>query len=185
MAWDIALEKLLDFLKLVFTRKKPSDAIRDSIRVRELAKELVYSGNSIDCFFIVMAHNGNRRMMPHGFKYWSIIDGSYDELTLPKFNYMNYQNMIMDLEYAQLVARIYEKKEVDIKSSSLPPGNLKLSYEYEDLQYVKYFYLKQDRRALWFVMVGTAAQNEALESVYARRRIFIAINKVKNIIRGY
>lgn len=185
MGWDTVAESLLDFLRVVFSRKKPSDAIRDSIKIRILAEELVFSGLSIDCFFIVMAHNGAHKMKPHGFKYWSIIDGSYDELTMGKFRYVNYQNTIIDLEFAQLVDRVYEKKEVFIGVDEMPEGNLKNSYEYEGLEYIKFFYLKQDKRALWFIMVGTAAPAETLDTVLHKRQIFLAVNKVKNIIRGY
>lgn len=185
MGWDILATGLVELLKIMFTRKKPSDAIRDSINIRIKAEELVFSGLSIDCFFIVMAHNGARRMKPHGFKYWSIIDGSYDELTMPKFRYVNYQNTIMDLEFAQLVDRVYTKKEVFIKVEELPEGNLRTAFEYEGLEFIKIFYLKQDTRALWFIMVGTAAPGETLASTLHKQQIFLAVNKVKNIIRGY
>src|SRR5690349_15845245 len=183
MPWDIVAERLLDFIKVLFNRKKPSDAIKDSIKIRILAEELVYSGLSIDCFFIVMAHNGNSKMKPHGFKYWSIIDGSYDELTMGKFKYTSYQNTIMDLEFAQLVNKIYEMKEVSLVTKYMPEGNLKTSYDYEELEYLKFFYLKQDRRAMWFIMVGTTAENESLESNQQKRNIFIAVNNVKNMLR--
>jgi hypothetical protein len=185
MGWDIVGEKLVDLLKIVFVRKKPSDAIKDSIKIRIQANELVYSGLSIDCFFIVMVHNSGGKLKPHNFKFWSIIDGFFDEVTLPKFKYDNYQNTNMDLEFAQLAARIYEKKEVSIRTSELPVDNLRTSYEYEGLEYIRFYYLKQDRNAMWFIMVGTAAEDESLESVHQRRKIFLAVNNVKNIIRGY
>src|SRR5688572_8196536 len=185
MGWDTVAERLMDLLKVLFSRKHPSDAIKDSIKIRIQGRELVYSGLSVDCFFIVMVHNGGGRMKPHTFKFWSIIDGSYDDVTMAKFKYESYQNTIMDLEFAQLAARIHEKKEVAISTRELPDGNLRTCFEYEGLEYLRLFYLKQDRNAMWFIMVGTTAEDEPMENVYQRRKVFLAVNNVKNIIRGY
>lgn len=186
MAWEIAVvSKFLDLLKVLFTRKKPSDAIKDSIKIRILARELVYSGLSIDCFFIVMVHNGGSRLRPHTFKFWSIIDGEYDEVTMPKFKYSEYQNTNVDLEFNHLADSIYEKKEVAIRVDEMPQGKLRTCYEYEGFEFLRYYYLKQDKNAMWFIMVGTAAEDEPMDSVHQRRKIFLAVNNVKNIIRGY
>jgi len=67
----------------------------------------------------------------------------------------------------------------------MPQGNLRTSYEYEGLEYIRYYFLKQDRNAMWFILVGTTAPDEPMDNVYQRRKIFLAVNNVKNIIRGY
>jgi hypothetical protein len=64
-------------------------------------------------------------------------------------------------------------------------GSLRTSFEYEDLKYLRFLYLKQNKRAMWFIMVGTTAEGETLDAVEHEGKIFIAFNSIKNIIRGY
>jgi len=61
MAWDIVglAKAAIDILKIWLSRKKPSDAMIDAINIRLLAEDIVDSGLSIDCFFIVILAKTN------------------------------------------------------------------------------------------------------------------------------
>jgi hypothetical protein len=189
MAWDlVGLAKgAIDLLKIWLSRKKPSDAMIDAINIRLLAEGVVDSKNSlsVDCFFIVMIHNHGGPVRPHNFMFWSIIDGYYNELTMPKFKYKNHRLINMEIDFLQLATRIYEKKGVAVEVDKMEKGSLRTSLEYESLKYIRFLYLKQNKRAMWFIMVGTTAPNETLASIDAEGEIFIAFNSIKNIIRGY
>lgn len=179
------LNKLMDLLKLIFKRKQPSDAIIDSINIRVLAEELIKKGLGVDCFFLVMVHNHGGKVRPDNFMFWSVIDGAYDKNLMNGFEFKNYQLVNTELDFLQLAKRIYEKKEIEIRVNEMEPGSLRTSFEYEKLKYLRCFYLKQDKRGLWFIMVGTTAQDELLAQIEQKGKIFIAVNNVKNIIRGY
>jgi len=187
MSLDIvALGKgLIDILKIWLARKKPSDAMIDAINIRLLAEDMVESGLSVDCFFIVMIHNHGGRVKPHNFIFWSIIDGYYNELTMPKFKYKNHRLINMEIDFLQLSTRIHEQKGVAVTVDKMDKGSLRTSFEYENLKYLRFLYLKQNKNAMWFLMVGTTAEEESLDSVEHEGKIFIAFNSIKNIIRGY
>lgn len=186
MAWSVVAEKILDFLKIVFSRKKPSDAMIDAINIRILSKDLVQGkGLSIDCLFIVMIHNHGGPVRPHNFLFWSVIDGYHNELTLPNFAYENHRLVNMETDYLQLATRIHEQKGVAVTVDKMDKGKLRTSLEYEGIKYARFFYLKQDKRAMWFIMVGTTAEAETLDDVEHEGKIFIAVNSIKNITRGY
>ncbi len=186
MAWDIvALGKgLIDLLKLWLARKKPSDAMIDAINIRLLAEDLVDGkGLSVDCFFIVMIHNHGGPVRPHNFMFWSIIDGYYNELTMPNFRYKNHRLINMEIDFLQLASRIHDQKGIAVTVDNMDKGSLRTSLEYENLKYCRFLYLKQNKRAMWFIMVGTTAEKETLDDVEHEGKIFIAFNSIKNIIK--
>lgn len=188
MAWDIGgiTKGLLDLLKILFARrKKPSDALIDGVNIRLISKGLVKGRHAVDCFFIVLVHNHGGKLRPDNFMFWSIIDGWYNEDLMKGFELENYQLVNPDTEFLLLARRIYEKKGVGVVVDQMEKSNLKTSFQYERLKYIRFFYLKQDKRGIWFIMAGTMAENEYLDSIDAEGEIFIAINSIKNIIRDY
>ncbi len=188
MGWDIGgiAKGILDLLKLFFARrKKPSDAFIDGINIRLISKDLVKGGHSIDCFFIILVHNHGGRLRPDNFMFWSIIDGWYNEDLMKKFELENYQLVNPDTEFLLLAKRICEKKGVGLVVDEMEESALNTSFQYERFKYIRFFYLKEDKRGVWFIMAATLAEKEYLDSIDAEGEIFIAINSVKNIIRGY
>lgn len=185
MGWDTVAGKVIDFLKVIFTRKQTSDAIRDAKKIRDQALELIRSNLNIDCFFIIMVHNGGGRFRPHGFKYWSIIDGECDTKVMPRYDNESYQLINADNEFLQFALNLYEQRVVSVRVDEMPKGNLRTSYEYEGLEFIKFYFLKQDKFGLWFIMVGTTAPDESLDDPEQAGKIFFAINNIKNLIRKY
>lgn len=183
-----AVKSFLDLIKVWLIGKKKkqtSDSIIDQINIRLLSKALVKRPISVDCFFIVMIHNGGGPVRPDGFVFWSIIDGAHNEIMMPMFDQKNYLLVNMEMEFLLLAKRIYEQKGVGIRVDQMEKSSLRTSFEYERLKYIRFLYLKQDKRGMWFLMVGTTASDESLGSVQAEGEIFIAFNSVKNIIRDY
>jgi hypothetical protein len=189
MASEIAgaVKSFFDFLKIAFSsnRKMPSDAIIDRINIRLIGKELVKKKYSVDCFFLVLVHNGGGKLRPDNFIYWSIIDGWYNEELMKGFDHEKYILVNTETEFLLLARRIYENKGVGVRVDQMEKSKLKTSFQYERLKYIRFFYLKQDKRAQWFIMVGTTAENETLDSLGAEAEIFSAVNSVKNIIKDY
>ena len=188
MTGDIvgAVKSFFDFLKIALSkRKNPSDAIIDRINIRLIGRDLVKSRHAVDCFFLVMVHNGGGKLRPDNFIYWSIIDGWYNEDLMQGFDHEKYLLVYTESEFLILARRIYENKGVGVVVDQMEKSKLKTSFQYERLKYIRFFFIKQDKRAQWFLMVGTTAPNETLDSIDAEAEIFSSVNSVKNIIKDY
>lgn len=184
MGWDTVGEKFLDLIKILFTRKKASDVFKDSVKINEVSKGCVLSGLSVDCFFLVMAHNGSGILKPHGFKFCSIMDGTWNDVLIRRFKIEDYRNIEIDYDYAMLLINIRHYKEYSSKTEEMN-GNLRTRFEYEGITFAKFFFLKEDRNAMWFIVAGTTAHDECFKTQAKRQLLSVAVNKVKNIIRKY
>jgi hypothetical protein len=181
-----AVKSFFDFLKIVFSkRKNPSDAIIDRINIRLIGRDLIKGKNAIDCFFLIMVHNGGGKIRPDNFIYWSIIDGEYNDVLMKGFDHEKYILVNTESEFLLLARRVFENKGVGLVVDQMEKSKLKTAFQYERLKYIRFFYIKQDKRAQWFVMVGTTAEKETLDSIDAEAEIFSAVNSVKNIIKDY
>src|SRR5215813_2381755 len=71
----------------------------DAVKIREIGREIVMNRSlNVDFFFLLMAHNGNHKLIPHGFKYRSIVDGFFFPEWMPNFKFENYRNLIIEFE---------------------------------------------------------------------------------------
>jgi hypothetical protein len=177
--------RVLDLFKVLLFKRKPSDVFKDSVQINQIAGEMVSSDLSIDCFFLIMAHNGGFKLLPHGFKYWSIIDGRVQEWIMKNFKLSNYRNIVASLEYLHLFASIVEQKKYDVNIKNLRDGDMKTHMNFEKVKHYRFFLLKKSKNAIWVAAVGTNADNEKLDSVQHNHVLGIAVNKVQNIIKRY
>lgn len=183
MGWEVAaIEKLFDLIKYLFGRRRFSDAIKGGIIIHGICEELIKSHLSIDCFLLVMAYNGEGK---HGFKKWSIIDGSHNVELMPNFHYGNYVDVIMDFDHLQLHQRIIEKKRFGMGRAEIEGDTLGRSYDFERVKYTRFFLIKETRTRMYYVVAGTTAYNEDLGSTEHLTRMGVAVNKIKNIVDKY
>lgn len=182
--WKVA-DKLLDLFKILFSKRKASDVLREAKIIRQIAENIVASDLSIDCFLLGMVHNGTGKLIPHGFKYWSLIDGDHNDFLMPRFRINAYQNVIMDLDYLNLFSNIQRYKEYDTRPEEMHAGAMRTNFEFEKVRFARWYFLKQNRNKMWFIVVGTVAQNETLSSTAHIHRLNVDINRVKNIIKKY
>lgn len=177
IAWDV--------LKVLFNSVKAADRLYESREIREIAKAIVEKGLSIDCFLLIQVHNGSGRLLPHSFQYWSVIEGYHNSLTMPRFHIENYRKIMMDPDYLNLFLKIYEAKEHWVDYSHIPPGVMQTHWEFENVRFAKFFFLKQNSSAMWFIVACTADHNETISRPHQRQELHMAVNKVKQIIRKY
>lgn len=175
-------EFLVSFLKGIFKRKKFYHAVKDSIKVTGLCVDIVESDMSVDCFLLVMANNGNGK---HGFKKYSVINGHANPLTMPNFKLWNYEEIIMDFDHQQLIARICEQKEFGMHISEITGNDLKMAYSFEKIKFTKFYFIRSIKSAMWYIVAGTVDRNEKFDSVDQKARMRMAVNKVKNIVSSY
>lgn len=187
MEWIEAVGRFfVAVVKGLLPARRPSYAIKDKIKIRIIAEELVSTDLSIDFFLLVMVHNGKGRLLPHGFIKRSIVGGAVNHEMMPRFAFASYQDILLDFEFTQLIDRVYTEKEVEMYVGELHKGgNLRTDYEYERVKYSKFFFLSQDKMAMYFIVLGTTADNENLISNRHKHLIGIAVNEVKNIINKY
>lgn len=184
--WIVAGIKILwDFIKVHLNKVKAADRLYESREIREIAKGIVEKGLSIDCFLLMQVHNGSGRLLPHSFQYWSVIEGYHDSLAMPRFRMEGYRRIVMDPDYLNLFLKIYEAKEHWIDYSTIPPGTMQTHWEFENVRFAKFFFIKQNSSAMWFLVACTSAYNETLSTTKHRFELNLAVNKIKNIIRKY
>lgn len=183
MGWEItAIEKLFDLMKYLFGRRRFLDAIKGGIVIHGICEEIVKSHLSIDCFLLVMAYNGEGKF---GFKKWSILNGSHNVELMPNFHYGNYVDVIMDFDHLQLMQRIIEKKRFGMARTEIEGESLGRSYDFERIKYTRFFLIKETKTRMYYVVAGTTAYNESLETVEHFERMRVAVNKIKNIVDKY
>lgn len=185
---DSFFKNLFDAIGGVFKRNKISveQALRDSITMKHIARDICKNGNNfIDCFFIMMIHNGGSKVLPHGFIYRSIIGGYHEDWSMPHFVAENYKYLELDYEYELLMGQLFKNKEVALDSEAMEESKLKTKLKFEKLKFVRYHFLKSNKRGLWYAMTGTTQPGQRLDTVEDMHETNIALNKIKNIIKKY
>jgi hypothetical protein len=183
-----ALGKFFDWMNTREKNKgkpKASDKIRDIMQIELILKTLVESDMSIDCCLLMMMHNGGRKLMPHGFKYRSVIEGEYNEMQMKNFKKGDYQYLPLDTEYKEIILKIKEYGVYSSDVETMPESPLKSKFIYEKLQFVQYRFLHENEDELWYLLVGTTDRNERFDSHSQKHRILIETSKIKRIIQKY
>lgn len=176
-------EALAIFIKVLFTKKKFSKSLGDNILIREICKEIVINGKmSVDCMLLVMAENGKGK---HLYKKWSIIEGYHNDFTMPHFDYGNYRDVIMDFDHMQLMQRICEQKIFGFASNEIKGESLKTAYAFELVLYTQFFLIKESKHYMYYLVAGTTANNEKLNTQHQTNQFRFAINKITNIVSKY
>lgn len=181
----IGVKILWDYVKVLLNKVKASDRLYESREIREIAKTIVNKGLSIDCFLLMQVHNGSGRLLPHSFKYWSVIEGYHNDLTMPRFRIENYRKIVIDPDYLNLFLKIYEKKEYFVDYSHIPPGTMQTHWEFENVRFARFFFVKQTSSSMWFIVACTSDYNQTMNTTKHRFELIQAVNRIKNIIRKY
>lgn len=194
MAWYDGIgiiEKTLDLFILIFnkTKRKPSNVFNDSNTVESIADAIVNnSGLSVDCFFLVLAHNGGKKLNPLNLKYRTIMGGRHREWLMRNFDIRNYKNLLLDYDYNELLSNIYEDRRknngVDVSIEDTK-DSMKQNLSFENIKFAKFFFLNYSNDGMWYLMVGTTQAKERLDDIQHKQKLLFAVNKIKNIIKRY
>lgn len=184
---DGLFKNLLEALGGAFKKKDGAkQAILDFIMIRDIARNIVHNGGlSVDCFLIMMVHNGGKKLTPHNFAYRSVVNGFHNEMTMPNFDSEDYRHLEIDYEYALLISEVIKKKEVSMLTVNMGDSKLSLKMRFERLKYSRFMYLFDDNNAVWYILAGTTQSNEEFDTVTHRHEFNIAINKIRNMIKKY
>lgn len=178
-------EKLIEFLPTLFKRK-PIEFL-DAPKIDEIAIELVKSWLSVDCFFVVIAHNGKKKK-DNKYKYISIVAGYHEEWILKKLVVTNYSYFEVDDEYRKLFDDIKRNVIFDVDAEEgAVDSKLYTNIRYEGLKHLRFFFLKEneDTGKFWYAVAGTNQANETFSSDDHKQKFFIAINKIKGILKNH
>lgn len=185
--WHVAIvNRLFDFLRREKKGIKAEKFAKDFGKVTDIAKELVDNGYlSIDCFFLMISHNGIKKINPHVFKFRTIGPGYYREWLMPNLQPTDYRNVEMDQEYHDLLSRINVEKEWHIEVDKMLEGRLKTEMDHLGLRFVSFHYIEFNDDLKYYVMVGTTQYGEFFSSAHHNYQIGRAVNKVKYIVQKY
>lgn len=184
--FDGLFKNLMEALGGVFKKKKAQDAVIESILIRNISKGIVQNGAlAVDCFLVMMVHNGGKKLMPHSFKYRSIVNGYHNSMQLSRFAPEEYRFLELDAEYELLIYNLCKKKEIDIVVSTLGDSKLSVKLKFEGLQFARFFYLYDNADSIWYAIAGTTSYNEYFDTITHKHEFTIALNKIKNMIKKY
>lgn len=187
MGYDSVIEKGLDLLAILFKRRSSASALKDAARIGQIARDLVRDNRQmgIDCFFLVMVHNCNKEIIPHGFKFRSIIGGDFIDSAMPGFKMESYKDVYFGFEFAELLRKVCEYKQIDVSTADITDRQLKINYEFEKIRHTRFFFLKKTRKAMWYCVAGTTYPGEKFLSNEHAHRFNMAANEIRNIMRRY
>lgn len=178
-------KEFFGFLGSIFRRKRKmaSEVFGDFIMINDIANELIDAGIG-DCFFLIRAHNGNAKLSLESYKYRSIVAGANTDFLMPDFRIKDFKNIELDLEYMQTLHDIarYKNLGIDVQTEK---GSSGISHRFNNLKYVRYYFLNENQYGMWYCMVGTTQPDEQMNDTNHTYKLNMAINKVKNIVRSY
>lgn len=169
-------------------RKQPSNIFHDSNHIDRITHEIIESGLAVDCFFLVLAHNGGKKLSPVTLKYRSIMGGAYNEVQMKNFDISNYKNLPVDFDYNEHLSSIYEDRRrqhgIDI-GVEFASEKLRDIYLFENLKYCRYHFLHYSDEGMWFALIGTTQDGENFNDTRHKQQIYFSVTKIKNIIKKY
>lgn len=160
----------------------------ESNAIDRVCEEIIDSDLSVDCFLIMLAHNGGTKLNPVAKKYYSVVGGDYNDFLMRNFEFTHYKNLPVNFEYNELLSSIYEdrRKNNGIALQTMTaPDSLRIKYIYENLKFVKYYFLHYSDAGMWYVKVGTTQDGEDMADPRHRARIFFAVTEIQNILKKY
>lgn len=187
MNWPEIITQGLDIFLRFLKKRNAGDAFIDAGKIGTIIRHVVRhkTNLNIDCFFLIMAHNSGGKVMPHDFKYRSIVDGDYNDARM-KMNMSDYKSLPIDYNYSQILAEVYLKKQTAVLTKDLDEGEtLETMFEALRLKKVVYFFLHQRKDRFWYLAVGTTVDGETLESAEQQQTLYLAVNKIQQIIKPY
>lgn len=181
--------ELLVFVSARRKRIEPSNVFHDSNVGNSIIKSVVNGPHlSVDCFFIVLAHNGGKKLNPFTLQYTSVMSGEYKTWLMPTFDITDHKNVESDHDHREFLSSIYEDRRKGNGINwhvEMADDNLKAKYSFENVKFLKCFFLHYSDVGMWFAMVGTTQEGELFDDINHKQRIFYAVNKIKNIIKKY
>lgn len=185
------LGKALDIVLFLVKRKKQlviSNVFSESNAIDRICEDIIDSDLSVDCFLIMLAHNGGTKLNPVAKKYYSVVGGDYNEFLMKNFEFTHYKNLPVNYEYNELLSSIYEDRRKNngvLMATATAPDTLKIKYIYENLKFVKYHFLHYSDAGMWYLKVGTTQENEQMMDAHHRARIYFALTEIQNILKKY
>lgn len=191
----IAEESVKGFFNLLrdwFQKKKqpPSNAFGDSLKIKEIVDVVLKrSGLSIDCFLIMLAHNGGHKLTPLTAKYRSVVAGDANQDQMRNYKPQNYVNLPIDDDYMRLLDEVIKNKNSSVGLSvDQARGSMKDKFLFEHIKFARYYYLHHSKSradGFYYLMVGTTQPGETFEDPFHKQQLYFAITKIKNIIKEY
>lgn len=183
--WHVAIvNRIFDFIRRDKKGIKVEKFAKDFGKVNDIGKDLVNNGQlSIDCFFLLINHNGIKKTNPHIFKYRTIAAGYYTEWLMKNFKPNDYRNVEMDQEYNDLLSKLAIEKEWHIEVERLLEGKLKTELDHMGIRFVSFHYIEFNDDLKYYVMAGTTQYGEFFSSAHHNYQLGRAVNKVKYIVQ--
>lgn len=158
----------------------------DGVKIQDVAKKIVKGPTGVDCFFLVVCHNGKRGIAPKEFNYMSWAMGYYEDWIMPRFDMMDYQNIELTYEHQDLLRKVKHDGVLHIDTDKLLDDRLKMQLKHMGLQKASFYHLYENKFSKWFVMAGSAVENDDhFLKLPVQQQLYLAVNSVKNVISKY
>lgn len=186
MAWsERAVDRGFDLLQFLVQKGKLIDALKGIIKINEIARKIIdSSGASIDCLFLVAAHNGKVKS-EDSLKFRSIVAGDYNDALMKNFDYLDFINIRNDKEYKDILRGLKENESVEIIVRNMRDGKTKTSFESQKWKLVEVFFIHATRHGLYHCMIATTGDGEHFRDSYSRQKVNVVLDKIKNIVTRF
>lgn len=171
------LTELIKFLNsIVF---KPSRQIAKVINIYDALHRVVENTN-VQRVLIMKAHNGGGLIRPDTPLYVTVL---YEDYTHPLTSIKaDYQKIEVDEPYVRLLMDLILQKNVSLDVGVLKPSILKISYDSQAIKYAEMYYIRQNRRNLYFCSIVTTEEAEVFLDSKQRAEILLLLNTLKKNI---
>lgn len=180
MSWTTAVTEVFKFLNNVFSRfvNSPEDQIRKVVEIYDIMHEII-DKTSVQRILILKAHNGGGIIKPTGELYVTALYEDYiHPFSSSKGNYVKYP---VDKDYARMLLEIIQSGRVELVTSQMADGLLKGIYVTEGVSNSKLFYLRQDKKSIYYISVSSSSpwpEGPQTDSILS-----ILINKLRQNIK--
>lgn len=182
---------LTKILSIIFffvkRRKKAGDAFVAAAKIASLMRNIVmeesYEHLDIERCLILRAHNSGEDLTPLSYMFTSVMMEAMKEPFDSVFD--QYQKIAIDTEYRKLVADIYVNKMVTMETSSMPDCRLKNFYISEGVVRSKCFFIKHNKKELWFMSFATSKDNNSLGTPEHTALFDISVSRVRELLKKF
>lgn len=141
----------------------------------------VLNQTKVERLLINKAHNGGGFIHPTTPLYASSL---YEDYTHPLGSIKEkVQRLQLDEEFIRLILELCQRKLLRVRVSDLKPCLMKTLYDSENVRFVEFRFIGQDRKNVYFASYATTQDLETFDTPWQQAAINFSANIIKNNIR--
>lgn len=181
------IEKVLDILSFFIKRKRAGDAFADNAQIIYAIRSIIHDEKfqhlNVQRAVIAKAHNDSGEMNPLSYKYVTV---SYDDYREPFGSIKSvFQKVPVDAEYTIMLGQLYQKKSLQLTTTTMPDGLVKQSFTDNGVVYSQMYFLKHTKKEFWYINLGTSAEGENFSSNEHKLELYLLIGLIRRLLKQY